>query len=31
MEEIGVVEHYFTKINVAAIKITNDKGRYHRF
>ncbi|OYT61485.1 translation elongation factor-like protein [Thermoplasmatales archaeon ex4484_30] len=25
MEEIGVVEHYFTKINVAAIKITNGK------
>lgn len=23
MEEIGVVEHYFTKIGVAAIKITN--------
>jgi len=25
MEEIGVVEHYFAKINVAAIKITNGK------
>lgn len=25
MEEIGVVEHYFTKIGVAAIRITNNK------
>jgi putative protease len=25
MEEIGVVEHYFTKIGVAAIRITNGK------
>ena len=23
MEEIGIVEHYFTKIGVAAIRITN--------
>ena len=27
MEEIGVVEHYFTKIGVAAIRITNGSVR----